>query len=490
MPHLDRTTDRATRFFPAPHPAWPALIGLGMLTAWGMMESPSPIVVLAAGTVAILILVLLWRPGEPPILLVPVFLQFSQVALKPLMTASGNSSLEELADFDVDLQSAALFGLGGIAALAVGLRIAAGVHLPKDRVIDDWPFRQILVISLAVILIGHAIDRMTEMSGGARQIMLALGGIKWAGLFVLTYATLRQRRGLRWLMAVVAVEVALGMTGFFADFRLALFALIGGAIAAHERLDARGIAVIVPAATLTLLLAVFWTSGKRDYREFLNQGTGEQVVLRPLDERLAYLADKMFEFDGERFAEGFEGLLERLSYIDFLAATMQRVPAEIPHAGGARVGGAILHVLTPRILFPDKPEVASDTEVTAYYTNLPNVVFASQNTSISIGYLGELYIDFGVGGALLAAFVMGLIFGRCYRAIRDYPRTPDFVNYGLCMMLALSFSTFESALIKMVGSTLTVAAAAIVLQRFAWPTLFPGNVKIPRRRNFGRGSET
>jgi hypothetical protein len=160
----------------------------------------------------------------------------------------------------------------------------------------------------------------------------------------------------------------------------------------------------------------------------------------------------------------------------------------IPHEGGTRLGGTIWHVLTPRILFPDKPEVPSDTQITAYYTALPAAVFASQNTSISIGYLGELYIDFGIGGALLAVFLMGLIFGRCYRAIRDYPRAPAFVNYGLCMMFALSLSAFETALIKQVGSTLTVAVAAIVLQRFAWPTLFPGDVKLLGRHNFGRGS--
>ena len=57
------------------------------------------------------------------------------------------------------------------------------------------------------------------MSGGARQIVLALSGIRWAGLFVLAYATLRLRSGLRWLVTVVAIEIALGMTGFFADFK-------------------------------------------------------------------------------------------------------------------------------------------------------------------------------------------------------------------------------------------------------------------------------
>jgi hypothetical protein len=195
------------------------------------------------------------------------------------------------------------------------------------------------------------------------------------------------------------------------------------------------------------------------------------------------------EFDSQKFADGFEKLLQRISYIDFLAATMDRVPKELPHEGGTRLGSAVLHVLTPRILFPDKPELPSDTVTTAYYTGLPVAVYADLNTSISIGYLGELYIDFGVAGALLAVALLGLIFGRCYRAIRDHPRSPAFVNYSLCMMFALSFCSFEVALLRLVGGVLMVAIGALMLQRVVWPAFFAGNVNVASPRSFARGGK-
>jgi hypothetical protein len=220
-----------------------------------------------------------------------------------------------------------------------------------------------------------------------------------------------------------------------------------------------------------VLLGVFWSAVKKDYRNFLNLGTGGQVVLQPVDERLAFLVNKAAEFDGRQFAYGVELLLGRLSYIDFLAATMEQVPKALPHEGGALLGAAVWHVLTPRILFPEKPELPSDTLMTAYYTGVAEAVWADETTSISIGYMGELYIDFGVGGALLAVFLMGLAYGKCYRVIRDDPRTPSFVNYGLCMMVALAFSTFGTALIKLVGSLLMVMIAAFALQRLLWPVL-------------------
>lgn len=489
--HVARRKDEATRIIHAVRPAWPVMIGLGGATLLGVMTSPSPLVVFASGIVAILIVGLLWRPGEPPLLLVPVLLQFLQVALKPALTAYFDSPLSDLSDFDLDLEPAALLGLAGIAALALGLRMGAGHSFgpANEADVDGWPFRRVLALSLAVIVIGHALDAMAGRFVEARQIVLALSGIKSAGIFALAYATLRLRQGLPWLIVVVLSEITMGMAGFFADFKAVLFVLAGAAVAANGRVGVRAAIWSSLIAGLTLVLAVFWMSGKKEYRAFLNEGTGGQVVLRPLNQRLDYLVDKALEFDGQKFADGLESLMRRTSYIEFLAATMDRVPNVIPHEGGTHLGQAVLHVLTPRILFPDKPEVPSDTQVTAFYTGLPVAVFADDNTSISIGYLGELYIDFGVGGVFLVVLI-GLVFGSCYRAIRDHPHTPLFVNYSLCMMFALSFSAFEEALLKLAGGVLMVAAVSLLLQRFVWPAVFPGHVKALGRRNFGRGNET
>jgi hypothetical protein len=484
MLQADSRTNKPIRKIPAAHPGRPVMTGLGALTILGVLLSPSPLVVLASGIVSIFLLAVLWRPGELPILLVPAYLQFIAVAMKPVTTAFTGTTLQDLADFDAALEPAALFGLAGIAVLVLGLRFGTGdaKTAADDAATYDWSFRRILALALVTILIGHALDLVAERSSGGRQALLALSGVKWAGLFVLAYSTLHLRRGIPWLAALVVIEIVMGMSGFFGEFRLVLFVLIGAAIAAHCTPRAGGIIALAVGAALTLLLAVFWSAVKQDYRDFLNQGTGAQEVLRPFDERIGYLVDKAGEFDREQFAIGFEELLARLSYIDFLASTMERVPEVLPHEGGAHLGTALRHVLTPRILFPDKPELPSDTLVTAHYTGVFPAVYADENTSISIGYLGELYIDFGIEGALLAVFLTGLGYGRCYRAIRDYPRTPRFINYGLCMMVALALTTFETALIKLIGSVVMILAVALVVQRLVLPVLLSsGHTGVPAR---------
>jgi hypothetical protein len=491
MMQVDRMASQSTRMIRSAHPARPVLIGLGVLTLIGMVTSPSPLLVLASGVVALFIVVSLWRPGELPILLLPAFLQFMSVALKPVTTAFNGKPLQDLSENSSNLEPAALFALAGIAALALGLRLGIGRVPARTQYagIDVWPFKRVLALSLVVIVTGHVLEPMAARFGGARQIVLAMSGIESAGLFVLAYTVLRLRRGVNWLIGVVAIEIILGMIGFFGNFKMTVIVVLSAVVATQRKLGARGIMMSGLGAMLAFILAVFWTSGKAEYRAFLNRGTNAQVVLQPFDERLGYLGDKVAEFDGQKFEEGVTQLLARISYIDFLAATMTRVPEVIPHEDGGLVGKAIWHVLTPRILFPDKPALRSDTEVTAYYTNLNAAVFAWADTSISIGYLGELYIDFGILGSLIAVFLMSLAFGRFYRAIRDHPRVPSFANYGFCLMLGLGITSFEISLIKMIGGVVMIAAIVLALQRLAWPALISRNVSasVSARPNIARG---
>jgi hypothetical protein len=442
----------------------------------GMVVSSSPFIVLVFGTALILIVGLLWRPGEPPVvLLLPVLLQFTEVALKPVTAALTDTPLQDLADFGSNLQPAGLFGLAGVIALALGLHIGARASRASIKGVPiPWPFQRILAGALAAIVAGHAFAIVARSFGGASQIILALSQIRCAGLFVLAYSVLSIDRGRWWLTTVVGVELVLGMSGFFGDFRMVLLVLLTAAMAsAQGKLRISSIFTLALGSALMLVLAVFWSSIKIEYRDFLNKGTKEQVVLQPLDARLGFLAGKAIDFDGRQFADGLEKLSGRLSYIDFLAATMERVPDEVPHEGGALLGAAVWHIVTPRILFPDKPEVPSDTAVTAYYTGVETVLTNVEATSISIGYLGELYIDFGIAGALIAVVLIGFAFGRLYRAIRDYSRLPAVINYSFCMMLAIPMSTFGMALIKLIGGFVMVAAVAMVSQRVIGPVLSP-----------------
>src|SRR6266536_1956509 len=106
---------------PQARPIISIVIWIGLLALAGVFASPSPLVVLAAGLASILIVISLWPPGELPILLLPILVQFSAVSLKPMLTAFTDASLQELSDYDGDLQPAALFSLAALVGLSFGL---------------------------------------------------------------------------------------------------------------------------------------------------------------------------------------------------------------------------------------------------------------------------------------------------------------------------------------------------------------------------------
>ena len=122
--------------------------------------------------------------------------------------------------------------------------------------------------------------------------------------------------------------------------------------------------------------------------------------------------------------------------------------------------------MTPRVFFPDKPATESDTVVTQKYTGLD--LFTTINTSISIGYLGEFYIDFGYALSLLCTALGGWFFGAGYTMIRN-GKGPVLIRFGLCAGLAITFGSFGTALIKIVGGVTTAFIAALVLQYYVLP---------------------
>src|SRR5205823_234693 len=116
-----------------------------------------------------------------------------------------------------------------------------------------------------------------------------------------------------------------------------------------------------------IALGAFWSAIKTDYRGYISEGSREQIVVVPVEDRLSFVRDKMLEVDWNTMSVGLDRLLKRWGYVDFLAATMRNVPARLPFQEGAQIGATIKHVLQPRLFFPDKPPLPSDTDVLSKY---------------------------------------------------------------------------------------------------------------------------
>ncbi len=317
-----------------------------LVTVAAVAVSPDPLLTAAAGSILVLALGILWPTRDAPILLLPFSLQWLSVAIKPIQSALTGVPLDELSQRGAALTPAAWLGIAGLLALALGMRL--GVGRPRTdrnaalaREAAALPVGLIVGVSLAAIVGGHLLDLVAYDLGPAVQIALALSSIRLAGLFALTLWCVARRRHLVLLAGVVAFELVFGMTGFFSEFKDALLVFVIAVVAAQPRVRPASVVVGTAAFALLLVAGVYWSAIKPDYRDFLNEGSGQQIVVQPIEERVAYLQDAAQNFDRANFAEGLDALVKRQSYIDFLAHTIAHVPAHVarerrPHSGSHR----------------------------------------------------------------------------------------------------------------------------------------------------------
>jgi hypothetical protein len=293
---------------------------------------------------------------------------------------------------------------------------------------------------------------------------------KHVGVFILTFWALHNRRGYGWVVALLGFQIIVGMTGFFAEFRPTLLAAGIAILCARPTFRASTIVVASAVLGLILLVGSFWSAYKPVYRDWAqDEGTFIQSIARPMTDRLEFLADYALRFGPEELAYGTNALLMRHSYIDYLSATLKYVPENVPHENGARLAAAASHVLLPRVFFNDKAGLESDTEVTLHYSGAP--IRVDGFTSISLGFMGELYVDFGLYGAIFAVGGLGAMVGFMMRIFNNRSSKTGFDAYAVCLVAAIPLAGFGTALIKIVGAVIMGILVMFVFHRVIAPYL-------------------
>jgi hypothetical protein len=134
---------------------------------------------------------------------------------------------------------------------------------------------------------------------------------------------------------------------------------------------------------------------------------------------------------------------------------VSRVPEVLPHEDGAIMWSALRHMVTPRILFPDKDVLPSDSELVRKYTGIP-VAGADQNTSIAFGYAAESYVDFGIPLMFVPSILYGCLMGLLYRAVYRVMYHRELAVALVSVVFWLSLYLFERSWIKTFGLSLTL----------------------------------
>ncbi len=363
-----------------------------------------------------------------------------------------------------------LIGLGCVLALTVGL--SGGLKLARhwhrgDRVRESielgvkWP---VLLALYAVSLLAQGLlqDLAFEYPT-LTQAILSFRFAHLALLFIVLRRLTRPTVRLPLIASVIALEIALGLTQYFAGFR---DPIIMAVIATFEVFNPRRFQhwiVVATAAVLLAIISVMWIGVRGAYRADLDAEVFEQVGRSKFD-TITALSQGWLKEGKEDMLADLEVLLNRMWVIYYPALTVARVPSVLPYTHGSLLLATVEHVASPRVFFPTKAELQSDSDLVRKYTGL-FVAGTEQNTSIAFGYAAEMYIDFGVPVMFLPIAVFGLLMGVAYEELRIRIHHDELRRGLLAVIFWLTFYLFERSLAKTMGlaGTLLIYLAAPAL---------------------------
>jgi len=449
-----------------PGGVWLVLGLLGMMAFF----SRNPELSVAAVLLLAWFFLLLWRTGEPPILLLALGFQWLQVTAKLVHANIVGAPVQALSEFGGDVEMAIWLSMGALAVLALGMRIALIRLMPTDPTVAHdqarlFSVNRLWMLYLASVPVSLMIVSMSWAIPGGTQVALALSDIRWVVFFALAYATLVKMQRLHLLLIAFSIELALGVGGFFADFKTVFFVTIIAYIAAGRRLTGTQLAVALSMVSMLFMLSLVWTAIKIEYRDYLSGGQLAQVVTRGYMERTQKLFEMVSELTTEELRQSVDTTAQRISYVDFFAVTTTTVPRRIAHENGALWGGALQHIFMPRLFFPSKPALPNDSERTNYYTGL-YMAGETHGTSVSMGYVAESYIDFGKFGMFAPILLLGVLLGWMYRFFVTRKNIPTFIGYGLAVVVLLEAYKFETTNTKLLGAIVTAFLVAFVVQKY------------------------
>ena len=408
---------------------------------------------------------LVWRANEPPILVFSIAFQWIFVVAGYLFTQAGGDLKEFALIGNVDL--AVFLSLLGLLSVAIGMRLGLGLFGQRSSVkADSVPDMTLL---FWVTIITYSISWIIEIAPmdiffNAAQILYSVLSFREVLLCLLWIVILQKRRGYGYGWVAFIVALLPRFTSRQSVFKELFFMLVVIAVfefkpwirTVAQRAWNRKIVVAVGCAALFLLAAgVIWEGAiKPVWRTLEFSGTPIETLDAFADVTVATTS----EMDEDRSLQAF---ITRVSSITPFALVLDRVPTVVPFENGALTQRALLHVLVPRLLFPDKQNLGTDSWLAETYAGM-NV---GENTSVGIGYMAEAYVDWGPVGMFPFLAALGVFLGLAYRLIFFFSPSRLIGSALVIVPFMANFITFEATLSKMLGGFIMTTLMLLLLAR-------------------------
>jgi hypothetical protein len=409
----------------------------------------------------LMVLALGWtilQPDEgPPVIALAFSMQWVAVCVGLFYFTATERPLE--ATIHSDYRKMVEIGLGCllsmIAGLSVGRRLVglAG-PAPGLRPAHALTFKT-LVASYAVgTLFVGAIQTAAWNYPGFEQAILALSYLRF-GLLYLVFRRLVANREWHFVAGLLALEVVLGMSGYYAGFREPLIMAALAFLEFFDRRNVRHWMTITALVAFMALLGVAWMGVRVEYRARFD--TDERFGDNR-SARIDLIKASIVDWAGQSRSEmlrNVDAFVDRLWTIYYPALAVSRVPSALPHENGKLMAESLQYVFMPRIFFPDKPDIKSDSEMVRKYSGVW-VAGDDERTDIAFGYAAESYVDFGVPMMFVPMFIWFTFLGFAIAIILRVFRHRDIAVSVSTVIAWLSLYLFERSWAKTIGMSGTL----------------------------------
>lgn len=417
----------------------------------------------------------LYRRGEFPVLFIAVIFQWIAITIKVFYYDLKGWDFDYGHIFPAGIYDALTLSLIGLLFFIIGMWFPLR-NLPVVKMEEIE--KDISTISEPKLLLGYlgytflvtVFGSLFLSFGGLAQGIYILIQFKWCLYLLLFYVVFRKENSpyRLQLIFIIILELGLGFASYFSSFKEVIVFSFIGFIATAKRISIPKLASLGIVAFFVFQIGIVWTAVKGDYRKFLSGGESAQVVTVSKSDALEELYSLVGDISDKDLEEGELALIDRISYIDYFSGVIEYVPNYKPHENGEIWRKALLHIVTPRIFFPNK-EAIDDSKQFNKYTGI-TVATAEQGVSFSLGYMADSYIDFGKTYMFVPILLLGLLVGLIYKyfLINGYSRI-----WGLVLGAPLFYfaGSYEMASIKVFGNLTMYFIVFYFLNKFGLPIL-------------------
>lgn len=449
-----------------------AFLVLAFVLAMAAPFTPDPLEFAVGGFVPWIVLSIAGTPTLPAALAYFLLWQWLQVFARTLVSVTdGEPMARSLAGpWVVD---AYWYMMASVVVLAMAVRLVMGSLKPpaprEARAHLAWGPAELFQFYLFSLVAASAARYAQDLIPALDQPIEALARVKSVAAFMLFVGIFTVRRGYGYMLAAIVIELGIGFSGVLGDFRGVFIFVFVSALAARIRWTATTTLAVSSAAIFLVVLGLFWTSVKNEYRQVATGSDESQYIKVPIDVRMGYLGNRVASAGDIDWGQASYLLLNRLAYVDIFGSVIG-VKMVSPEQGGMRQwSDALAHVFQPRFLFPNKPAL-SDSEVFMRLARADLSEEVRAGTSISVGYISENFVDLGFPWMLGGVFGLGVLLAAVCRYFMTIP-APWVMREGtvLAIVYLVGQNGVEVSLPKMLGAIVMAFLVYAMLAKFAYP---------------------